>query len=142
MQCSKPERAERCVSDAYYWNGYHWSALVAKQGNDVGVFLVCSVGRKQSAPDRDREPTALYDTEVYHEVYLSRGATDDCLVDGKHRFVPTHSTFQAWGCAPVTHPSAAGREALSWDAFWGDASPYCRDGAVRGRFALSVPKGS
>ncbi|PSC71139.1 Kelch 8 [Micractinium conductrix] len=98
FKCSKPERAERCVSDAYYWNGYHWSALVAKQGNDVGVFLVCSVGRKH--------------------------------------------TFQAWGCAPVTHPSAAGREALSWDAFWGDASPYCRDGAVRGRFALSVPKGS
>ena len=34
---------------------------------------------------------------------------------------------------------APGRPALSWGAFWGDTSPYCRDGVVRGRFTLSVP---
>jgi len=58
-------------------------------------------------------------------------------VEGTGHFAPTAGS----GCGTTTTVkdfSAEGCPALSWDAFWGPDSPYCRDGVVRGRFTLAM----
>ncbi|KAL4434329.1 hypothetical protein ABPG75_000770 [Micractinium tetrahymenae] len=94
----------------------------------------------------EREPTLPgcpapleFSFQVSYAISLSRGASEDKTVCGTKTFTP--SSQEGWG-SEVTDGGAEGRPPLSWEAFWGEGSPYCRDGAVRGRLTLSLPEGS
>ena len=75
--------------------------------------------------------------QVYYEIFLCRGAEEDRVTAAWGRFTPTSGSGH--GRHALTNRSAPGRPPFCWDDFWSDsASPYCRDGVVRGRFTLSV----
>lgn len=76
--------------------------------------------------------------QVQYSIFLS-GMTSEVFVDeGACSFVP--STLVGWGEEELKVGNEEDSPPLSWEAFWGEGSPYCRDGVVQGRLTLRLPE--
>lgn len=75
---------------------------------------------------------------MHSGIFLSGTTSEVRVAEFTGRFTP--SSISGWGVSELKVGGEQDSPPLSWEAFWGEGSPYCRDGVVQGRLTLRLPE--